>query len=73
MSIDIMRKSCLRLRLYIIYFENRVANYVDFFKLLERKYEKHGLAFLICLAKEMQHIIFYAHVHAYSHSYIDED
>jgi len=28
-----------------------------------------GCPFLICLAKEMQHIIFYAHVHACSPSY----
>jgi len=27
---------------------------------------------LICLTKEMQHIIFYAHVHACSFSYTDE-
>jgi len=29
--------------------------------------------FLICLAKEMQHIIFYAHVHVCSFSYTDEE
>jgi len=40
----------------------------------EKKSEKHGLAsYLICLAEEMQHIIFYAHVHACSPSYTDEE
>jgi len=43
-------------------------------KFQEKKSEKHGLApFLICLAKEMQHIIFYIHVHACSPSYTDEE
>jgi len=32
-----------------------------------------GWPFLICLAKEMQHIIFYAQVHACSPSYTDEE
>jgi len=33
-----------------------------------------GLAFfLICLAKETQHIIFFAHVYACSPSYTDEE
>jgi len=39
-----------------------------------KKSKKHGLVlFLICLAKEMQHIIFYAAVHACSPSYTDEE
>jgi len=38
MSIDIMRNSCLRLRLWFIYFEIRVTNYVRLFcKSLEEK------------------------------------
>jgi len=73
MSIDIMRNSCLRLRLWFIYFENRATNYVGYFVKVFKKFEKHGLAlFLICVAKEIQCIIFYAHVHACSPSYTDE-
>jgi len=46
-----------------------------FCKSLGKKFEKHGLVppFLICLAKEMQHIIFYAYVHTGSLSYTNEE
>jgi len=43
MSIDIMRNSCLRLRLWFIYFENRVTNYVGYLAKVCKKFEKHGL------------------------------
>jgi len=52
MSIDIMRISCLRLRLWFIYFENRVTNYVGYFAKVWKKHLKSmGWRFLICLAR----------------------
>jgi len=79
MSIDIIRNSCLRLRLWFIYFENRVINFVGSFGTLrkvseKKKSEKAWVGpFLIYLAKEIQHIIFYAHVHACSPNYTEEE
>jgi len=54
MSIDIMRNSCLMLRLWFIYLENRVTNYEGYFTKVQEKSERHVFAFfLICLAKEI--------------------
>jgi len=41
---------------------------------LGKNSEKHGLALTyICLAKKMQHIMFYAYVHVCNPNYIDEE
>jgi len=63
----------LRLRLRFIYFVGYFCRL--FCKSLRKKNENMGWPFLkICLAKEMQYIInFYAHVHACSPSYTDEE
>jgi len=73
MSIDIMRNSCLRLLLWFVYTLEtglQITGYVQ-------NWEKIGKAwvgpYLTCFAMEMQHVIFYAHVHACSPSYADEE
>jgi len=72
MSIDIMWNSCL-------------SCHYGLFSLRKQSYKLHRLCsklggirkawvlFNYCFAKEKQHIIFYAHVHACSPSYADEE
>jgi len=51
----------------VYFFKNRVINYVGYFvKVWKKNLKSMGYPFLIGLAKAMQHIIFYAHVHACS-------
>jgi len=52
---------------------NRVTNYVGILqKFGEKNLKSMGWLFLICLAKEMQQINFYAYFHAWNLSYTDE-